>query len=153
MKARILLLGASILLAATGALAQHLPPPTAPDAVAENLFPPELILGHQEAIALSPEQKSFIREEVGKAQAQFTNLKWQLQDAMEILVSQLKQTPADEQRVLGQLEKVLAAEREIKRTQMSLMIRIKNKLTPEQQVRLRELRQQMHKNAGPPGGE
>ncbi len=36
---------------------------------------------------------------------------------------------------------------------MSLMIRIKNKLTPEQQVRLRELRQQMHKNAGPPGGE
>ena len=69
------------------------------------MFPPELILGHQEAIALSAEQKSSIREEVSKAQAQFTNLQWQLQDAMETLVSQLKQTPVDEQRVLGQLER------------------------------------------------
>jgi len=35
---------------------------------------------------------------------------------------------------------VLNIEREIKRTQIGLMVRIKNNLKPEQQARLRELR-------------
>jgi Spy/CpxP family protein refolding chaperone len=38
------------------------------------------------------------------------------------------------------LEKVLAAEREVKREQVTLLVRIKNKLTPEQQGKLAELR-------------
>ena len=59
---------------------------------------------------------------------------------MEALSSLLKQNSVEEAAVLAQLDKVLAAEREIKRTQISLMVRIKNKLTPEQQARLRELR-------------
>jgi Spy/CpxP family protein refolding chaperone len=46
----------------------------------------------------------------------------------------------DEQHVLAQLEKVLAAEREIKKEQVTLLVRIKNKLTPEQQGKLTELR-------------
>jgi Spy/CpxP family protein refolding chaperone len=50
-----------------------------------------------------------------------------------------KQPHADEQQVLAQLEKVLAAEREIKRPQVMLLVRIKNKLTPEQQGKLSEL--------------
>jgi len=35
----------------------------------------------------------------------------------------------DEQQVLAQLEKLLAAEREVKRQQVTLLVRIKNKLT------------------------
>jgi Spy/CpxP family protein refolding chaperone len=46
----------------------------------------------------------------------------------------------DEQQVLAQLERVLAAEREIKKEQVTLLVRIKNKLTPEQQGKLAELR-------------
>jgi Spy/CpxP family protein refolding chaperone len=46
----------------------------------------------------------------------------------------------DESQTLAQLEKVLAAEREIKREQVTLLVRIKNKLTPEQQGKLLELR-------------
>jgi hypothetical protein len=38
------------------------------------------------------------------------------------------------------LEKVLAAEREIKREQVTLLVRIKNKLTAEQQGKLLEMR-------------
>jgi hypothetical protein len=41
---------------------------------------------------------------------------------------------------MAQLDKVLNTEREVKRTQIALMVRIKNKLTPEQQSRLRQLR-------------
>lgn len=45
-----------------------------------------------------------------------------------------------EQQALAQLDKVLDVEREVKRAQIGLMVRIKNKLTPEQQAQLREIR-------------
>ena len=114
--------------------------PAGGDPVAENLFPPELVMSHQTAIRLDETQKSYIRGEVLRAQTRFTELQWQLQDSMEALVSLLKQTPVDESRVMSQLDKVLSSEREIKRTQISLMVRIKNKLTPDQQARLQKLR-------------
>jgi Spy/CpxP family protein refolding chaperone len=74
-----------------------------------------------------------------KAQTRFTELQFQLQDNMETLIGLLKENPADEAQVLAQLEKVLNVEREVKRTQIALMVRIKNKLTPEQQARLHQL--------------
>lgn len=114
--------------------------PPGPDPIAENLFPPDLVLSNQKAIGLDETQKNFVRSEVLKAQTRFTELQFQLQDAMETLVGLLKQSPADESQVLAQLDKVLNAEREVKRTQIALMVRIKNKLTPEQQARLRQLR-------------
>src|SRR5271168_3285609 len=65
---------------------------------------------------------------------------WKLQDEMEKLVSLVKQPHVEEQDTLAQLEKVLAMEREIKRAQVSLLVRIKNKLTPEQQAKLAAIR-------------
>jgi len=114
--------------------------PPGPDPIAENLFPPELVMAHQKAIDLSDAQKASIRAELLKAQTRFTELQWQLQDAIEGLVSLLKQPSADESEVMSQLDKVLSSEREIKRTQISLLVRIKNKLTPEQQAHLQKLR-------------
>jgi Spy/CpxP family protein refolding chaperone len=114
--------------------------PTGPDPLTENLFPPELVMAHQKAIDLSDAQKTYIRGELLKAQTRFTELQWQLQDAMEALVLLLKQSSADESQVMGQLDKVLTSEREIKRTQISLLVRIKNKLTPDQQGHLQRLR-------------
>jgi len=140
MKASLLLVCFAVLLASSTATAQPPPQAPGPDPVGENLFPPELIMSHQEAISLSPEQKSSIRDEIRKAQLRFTDLQWQLQDSMETLGSLLKQNSADEQAVLKQLDKVLDTEREIKHTQLTLMVRIKNKLTPQQQAQLRELR-------------
>ena len=46
----------------------------------------------------------------------------------------------DEQEALAQLDKVLATERDIKREQITLLVRIKDKLTPEQQAKLVEIR-------------
>ena len=114
--------------------------PQGPDPIAENLFPPDLVLSNQKAIGLEDTQRNFVRSEVLKAQTRFTELQFQLQDAMENLTGLLKQNPADETQVLAQLDKVLNAEREIKRAQITLMVHIKNKLTPEQQARLRQLR-------------
>jgi Spy/CpxP family protein refolding chaperone len=98
------------------------------------------VIQHQEAIGLSPEQKEYIKTEIRQAQLKFTELQWKLQDEMEKLVGLVKQPQVNEQQVLAQLEKVLAAEREVKREQVTLLVRIKNKLTPEQQGKLAELR-------------
>lgn len=144
MKASLILLGATLLLTAP-TLAQQAPPapPAAPaphDPLAESLFPPELVMANQRAIGLDDEQKAYLRQEISEAQARFLNLQWDLQDAMESLKSLLDQEQVNEQQILAQLDKVLDAERRIKRAQMGLMVRIKNKLTAEQQARLREFR-------------
>jgi len=136
---RIFICPAALLLYPVFLVAQQ-PQPPGPDPVAENLFPPELVMAHQKAIDLSDAQKTYLRSELLKAQTRFTELQWQLQDAMEGLVSLLKQSSADESQVMSQLDKVLSAEREIKRTQIGLLVRIKNKLTSDQQARLQTLR-------------
>jgi len=46
----------------------------------------------------------------------------------------------DETAVLAQVDKVLALERQVKRTQILLLVRIKNLLTEPQQAKLAELR-------------
>ena len=129
---------AMLLLAAGAARAQHAPP--GGDPFAHTLFAPELVMQNQEAIGLTEDQKTYFKTELRKAQAGFTEMQWKLQDEMEKMIALTKQPHPDEQQVLAQLEKTLAAERDIKRAQVSLLIRIKNKLTPEQQARLNELR-------------
>jgi Spy/CpxP family protein refolding chaperone len=111
-----------------------------PDPLSDLLFPPELVMSRQNAVGLSDSQKTYLRAEVLKAQTRFTELQWQLQDAMEGLIGLLKQSKADEAQVAAQLDKVLASEREIKRAQIALLVRIKNNLTAEQQHRLQTLR-------------
>ena len=114
--------------------------PSGPDPIMDMLFPPELEMAHQKAIGLEDAQKNDIRGELLKAQTRFTELQWQLQEAMESLTALLKKNPADEGQVLAQLDKVLATERELKRTQIGLLVRIRNRLTPDQQIRLQKLR-------------
>lgn len=98
---------------------------------------------HQEEIGISEEQKAYLRSEIRQAQTNFTDLQWKLQDEAEKMMALVKQQKVDEQQVLGQLEKVLAAEREIKRAQITLLVRIKNKLTAEQRAKLDEFRGKM----------
>ena len=110
------------------------------DPLGENLFPPELIMQNQQALALTDQQKEFLKAELRKAQLKFTELQWQLQDEVEKMAALTKQERIDEQAVLAQMDRVLAAEREIKRTQITLIVRIKNNLTAEQQSKLQELK-------------
>ena len=131
-------LSAAALLILVPSLGAQQPP--ASDPLTELLFPPELVMARQSAIGLSDAQKNYLRAEILKAQTRFTELQWQLQDAMEGLTGLLKPAKADEAQVAAQLDKVLMSEREIKRAQIALLVRIKNDLTPEQQHRLQALR-------------
>src|SRR5271163_4924295 len=110
------------------------------DPMGQNFFAPELVMQHQEALGLSEEQRSYLKTEIRQAQLKFTESQFKLQDEMEKLVSLVKQPHVEEKDALAQLEKVLAQEREIKRLQVTLLVHIKNDLTPEQQAKLAEIR-------------
>src|SRR4029079_10136974 len=86
-----------------------------PDPFAGNLFPPELIMQHQQALGLSEEQQNFLKAELRKTQTRLTELQWNLQDEVEKLAALMKQDQVDEAQALTQLDKVLGLEREIKR--------------------------------------
>jgi Spy/CpxP family protein refolding chaperone len=122
------------------ALAQEAGPPPANDPIGRSVLPPELIMQHQKAIQLTEAQKNAVIAEVKRAQGRIVDVQWDMQRALEPLVELLGKERADEQQVLAQLDKVLAAEREFKRTQLTLAVRLKNILTPEQQRMLLELR-------------
>ena len=141
MKLTIYILCAFLLFTGPSALAQQKPD----DPIGESLIPPDLVLRHQQEIGLTPEQKEFLKAEIVKAQARFTELQLQLADEAETMISLVKQDRVDEQQTLAQLDKILNLEREIKRAQFLLVIRIKNRLTPEQQSRLQELRSKAQK--------
>ena len=139
MRNRFQLLAALLLILISLLYAQQ---PERPDPFADLLFSPDLIMANQNAIGLSDAQKTYLHAEMLKSQTRFTELQWQLQSAIEGLTGLLKQAKADEAQVTAQLDKVLAAEREVKRSQIALLVRIKNNLTPEQQQRLQTLRRE-----------
>jgi Spy/CpxP family protein refolding chaperone len=94
---------------------------------------------HQE-INLNDKQVKAIKDEIQKAQARFLDLQWNMQSESGKLVMLLDAKPVDESAVLAQVDKVLDQERLVKKTQISLLVRIKNLLTAEQQNKLMELR-------------
>lgn len=135
-----------IILTAAFASAQETPPPPQPpenDPLAQFIFPPELVMQHQREIGLTDEQKTYLRGEIQRVTLRFTELQWQLQDAMEGLASVMKEATVNEQQALSQLDKILDIEREIKHLHIGLAIRIKNKLTPEQQSKLQGMKRMM----------
>ena len=119
------------------------------DTLEGNFFVPELLMQYQKAIGLSDEQKTYIKDEIQKAQAQFNDLQWKLQPEMETLNSMLAGDSMDEKQILAQMDEVMKLESEIKKTHIVMAIRIKSKLTKEQQAKLKELKRS--KQMGPMG--
>src|SRR4030095_13069878 len=130
-----------------------MPPPPPDDPLAGSLFPPEMIMQHQRELGLTEEQKTFMRGEIQRTTMSFNELQWSLQDAHEALTETVKGSSVNEQLALQQLDKVLDGEREIKRLHMEMAIRIKNKLTPEQQLKLQTFRQPPRPRRGGPPDE
>src|SRR5256885_12696650 len=110
------------------------------DPVAENLFPPELVMQHQSEIKLTEDQRNALMAEIQKTQGRLVELQQRLQKEMEALGALLKKDDVDEQGALAQLDRVLNEERQIKRAHLVLVLGIKNKLTTEQEVKLREIK-------------
>lgn len=139
MKRALMLL---VVFATAAAFAQQQPPPPNPedDPIGRQLFPPDLIMSQASRLHLDEKQRTAIKNEVERAQSKFFDLQWDVREASEAMGQMLEQTPIDEARVLAQADKVMGLEREIKKIHLSMLIRIKNALTPEQIAQLKQMR-------------
>lgn len=117
----------------------------------QNFFLPELIMRHQQEIGLTAEQKTYMKTQIQEAESAFTGLEWDLHEAISNLAALAQQQTVDEKQVLSQLDKVLDLENKIKRSRLALMIRLKNRLTPEQQAQLQEVKSRHHGMQGKGG--
>jgi Spy/CpxP family protein refolding chaperone len=104
------------------------------------LYPPELVMQHQIELGLGDAERQALRQAVQQAQVKFTDLQWRLSAETERLDAILRAPVLREAQVLEQVDRVLALERDLKRTKIALLVRIKNMLTPEQQVKLAGMR-------------
>jgi Spy/CpxP family protein refolding chaperone len=132
----------SVLLLAAALAGVHLAAAQSPgeDPIAQQLFPPELVMKHGQDIGLDQTQRAAMKQAIQAAQTKFLDGQWDMQAASQTMVRLLQAHPIDEPAVLAQADKVMGLEREVKRTQLSLLIRIKNLLTEAQQAKLADMR-------------
>src|SRR3977135_4133700 len=100
-----------------------------------NFFPPELVMSHQSEIGLQDSQRASLTSAIQQAQGKFMDMQWKLSAEGEKMGRLLQGTQVDEAAVLDEVDRILNLEREIKKAQISLMVRIKNTLTPAQQAK------------------
>jgi Spy/CpxP family protein refolding chaperone len=105
------------------------------------LFPPELVMQHQRAIDLTPEQRSVITQAITALQSRVIELQWDMQSENERLAELARSVVVDEEAVLAQMDRVLDIENQVKRAHLMAIVRIKNALTEDQQRQLQELRE------------
>ncbi len=128
-----------MMLACATAASAPVPEPQEP-AFAMQLFPPELVMQHQQRLGLNETQRTTITSAIKQLQGEVLDLQWQMQQEQERLNALVKPSPIDANAALAQLDRLLDIERRVKRAHVGLLIRIRNTLTPEQQAILRPLR-------------
>lgn len=126
----------ALLLTAASVAAAQEPEPE----FAKYLFPPELVMQHQQNLRLTSEQRTSITQGIRDFQLKIVELQWKMQDEAQKLTELVQGAKIDEAQTLAQVDRVLGVEREIKRAHMALLVRIKNLLTPDQQTSLAGLR-------------
>lgn len=114
--------------------------PKPDDAFAQALFDPQLVLRHAQTIGLTAAQRRTILDALKATQTELGPLQAEMTEPALDLVELLNQSKVDEAKVVSKIGQVLTIENEVKKKQALLLVRIKNALTPEQQARLRELR-------------
>jgi len=98
---------------------------------------------HQSEIGLQDSQRATLTSAIQQAQGKFMDTQWKMSAESEKMTRLLQGTQVDEAQVLAEVDRILDLEREIKKAQISLMVRIKNTLTPQQQAKLSEIRSRM----------
>ena len=112
------------------------------DPIERQLFPPELMMQNRLDLGLTERQQATLKSEVQNAQSTFFDLQWQMNDESQNLVKLLESTPIDEAMVLEQVDKVMSLERQIKRTHLTLLVRLKNMLNDDQIAKLHRLKEE-----------
>lgn len=110
-------------------------------AIEARVFPVDLVMEHQAAIALDAAQKDAITKEVARAQAELVKLQFDLEAENEKLVKILDGSKVDEAKAKDAAAALMTKENAIKAAHLAMLVRIKNVLTPDQQQKLKTLRE------------
>ncbi len=108
--------------------------------IESKLFTPEVVMEHQAAIAIDAAQKDAISKEVARAQGDMLKMQWDLNADKEKLATLLDADKIDEAKASAQAARLMDDENRIKAAHLVMLVRVKNVLSPEQQKKLRALR-------------
>lgn len=117
----------------------------------EHLYRPELVMRHQGALGLTPEQRAGIASAMKAAQERLGPLQWDLDAKAEAVSELVKGDKVDVDKALAAASQTIEIEGQIKKEHLKLLLEIKNQLTPAQIAKLRELRPERG-GPGRPGG-
>lgn len=109
------------------------------DPFSANFFSPELVMDHQADIELKDSQRQNIVDEIKKSQSNMVDIQFKMKAAAQELINVIKATKVDEAKAISALQKLTKVEQEMKTVHVTLMVRIKNTLTKEQQEKLRKV--------------
>jgi len=112
----------------------------AADPIAEAFITPEQIMKFHEQIGLTESQGEKLKVAFEETQQRIQGLQGTMQEESKKLAELANAGNVDEKAVSAQADKILDIEREMKHAQISLLVLIKNTLTPEQQREVRELK-------------
>ena len=104
------------------------------------LFSPQFLRRHQHELRLTEDQRHRIVKQINDAQTEFTSVQWDLESETSKLTNLVENRESEEAIILEQLEIVLNLEKEIKRKQLIMAVRIRNTLNEEQLRKLRDLK-------------
>jgi hypothetical protein len=108
----------------------------AQDIFQQKLYAPELVLKYRDEAGLSDDQVEKIKTLYNGVLVSYNNKKWDL-DACMVKLNQVISSPNVDTKVAdAQLEKCLTLETAIKKMRLSMLIAVKNVLTPAQQAKL-----------------
>ena len=105
----------------------------------KNVFPPGMIMRHQSEIGLTDAQRETITKHMEDAQKSLVSLQWDIERESEKLGKLLASNQVDEAAALRQADQVMNAEQRLKKTHLTLLVRVKNSLTAAQQDQLRQI--------------
>ncbi|MBX3225821.1 MAG: periplasmic heavy metal sensor [Labilithrix sp.] len=113
------------------------------------LYPPELAMERQIELGITEEQKKALITESERGHSEVLKYQWELEAEKEKLVKLLEPDTVDEAKVKDAAARVMDRETKVKAAYLTMLVRVKNVLTPEQKTKLRELRaQQARGDAG-----
>lgn len=104
-----------------------------------DLYPPDLILENQGALALTDDQLQSIKKMLQETHGSSLDIQITLQRHVESLRNALRAPHVDETAALAAADKVMQLESATKRVHLTMLIRIKNLLTADQQRKLETL--------------
>ena len=106
----------------------------------QHLFAPELILGNARAIDLRPEQRQFMMNELKETQLRATEAQFGVYEAALQLNDLSEAAQIDEAAMVEAARLVFAAEGQVKEAHLTLLIRMRNALSPGQRAKLVKIR-------------